>query len=402
MTKRSYLFLDSWNQRRREEGLCTAHPARWVATLLFVAPLFTQLGCQQPHEAPEEGVVATINGEHVTADHLRETFWFGPEDIRRRAMQPGGRRFLLDFVIGEHLLLQEVRERRMGPSFTDLYQNHQDLLQRFIEAEFDPTVSPADIPAAQVQMEYERVSPSLATPESVRIEMAFFEDEERARAMAARAVKAQNTRNDRELDRIMRDESDDWTAPPYIPQRGIYDHEQALRLYGAEIAEAAFSHTPPDIVHSEALAFREGWVVLVVPIHRESEPPPPLEEVEEDMRDRVFSRYRERRLDQFVDSFRENHTVVVNADRFELVQWSEHLPAPPVDWVGPSSSIAPPPPPPPYEDESFENQGEEIPPGARGEPEPNIAIPNIVDGGGAIEPNVNEAVPNVENVPTTR
>lgn len=340
-------FGDAPSPPGPSRAFASARTALWLAGTLApaLAVLLVASCSRPPQQPPEPGVVALVDGHPITARDLNRAFWHGPDHVRRKALQPGGRHFLLDHVIGDYLILREARRRKIGPTSSQIYEFHDGLMKEFLGEVFEPTVSPADVPEEEVRAEYERVRPTLAAPETVRIELAYFAERERAEEMTKRALAAQRDRNDEELDLVMRVETEPWPeGKAHIPSRGIFTREEANQYYGEELAEIAFSKVPPEIVHTEPLPLLGGWVVLVVPLHHPGEPPPPFEEVAEGVRDQAFMAFRERALNDFVKTFRSEHEVVVNQENMDLVNWVVELPEPPAELIGPSTETPPPPP----------------------------------------------------------
>jgi hypothetical protein len=314
---------------------------RYLFSVLLV--VLASSGCRTPREEPRRaGVVARVGGEDVTDDDLRHEFWFGEEEVRRKSLQRGGRHFLLDRVIDDRLLFREAERRGSRPRFRDLQEFHERMMKSFLTAEFEPTVSPDEIPEGDVRAEYDRVSPGFASPETVELELGYFADKARGERTLKLALKAQADNESHRIDQVLREETDEWPPPLEIPETGIFSFDQASRFYGDEIAQIAFSMLPPNVIHTELLPYREGWLMLLVPLRHEAVPPPPFEEIERELRDQVFARHRDRALDAFVDTFRERHTVTIHAEILDLITWYEPLPSGAPQISGPSSRGRPP------------------------------------------------------------
>jgi hypothetical protein len=299
-------------------------------------------GCQRLAEPPAAGVVAIVDGSQVTADDLRRTFWGGTDEVRRRSLQRGGRHYLLDYTIGDLLLERLTRTKALNPRFSDLFEHHERLMKQLLVSEFEPTVDPSQVPEEQVRAEYERVRPSLAIPETIRIELAYYRDRARAEQMAARLLAAQRIRDEQTIDQVMRVDADPWPEDTHLPQSGIFTLPEAARFYGDEVAQAAFGHNSANnIIHPFPIPIGDGWAVMVIPLYHAAEPAPPFEEVERQMRDQAFSAFRERALDQFVESFLEHHRVGVHYEYIGLINWTPELPETPAGLVGPSSDVPP-------------------------------------------------------------
>jgi hypothetical protein len=263
------------------------------------------------------GVVAVVDGEAITSADLRDAYWHGPADLRARASRRGGRHHLLDVVIDERLLLREARSRGLLPRYSLVMSFHQELMARFLDAELSPTVRPEDISEEAVRAEYDRLAPELAVPHRRRVRVLAHDTRESALEMIA-TVHALIARSGAEG--VARG-IEDGTLRARYGQDGLYNRESAAAELGEDVAVAAFSLDPAAMVVAEPVRYRGRWGVVIVREDFEARPAPPFEEVEAQLRGRLYQEERERALNRLVDSFRNAHRVERNEENAALVPW---------------------------------------------------------------------------------
>jgi len=296
--------------------------------LLLVVNLVILSGCPR-RPGPDE--LALVDGEAITATDLRERFREGPAEVRRAAMKRGGRHYLLDQTIDSHLLLREARRRNLRPSFAMIEEAHRPQAKRFLDAEFERTVSADDIPEAEVRAEFERLSDEIQHPGSLRVELAFCETRERAEALLETARAALDRNDQAEVQRIIRNDGDPGPAGGPDRYRGDFSHGQLGSYFGIDVERAAFSLDEDEYLYGEPVAYLGGFAILLVPMRTQPQVTP-YEEAAGQLRARLFDSHRERALDAFVDRFRPDHEVQVFEDLFEHVPWQgreREIPEPP-------------------------------------------------------------------------
>lgn len=290
---------------------CTSHQIGLVITISAVFLVF----CSQATEAPEPGVVAVIDGSRISADDLRERFWSGSQDERQASLRPGGRHFLLDALIADRLVAQEALRRKLAPQYSFIEPFHMKLMKRFLDAEFEPNQSPESIPDAEVSAEYKRLSPELEVPERRLLRIMVQTSRERAVeviSMFASKVAASDSVG---VYRLLNDQS----LREKGGGKGRFSREEAVGYLDEDLTEIVFALDASEVVHHEPVKFRGRWAVIAVEEVNEFRPAPPFDEVEEQLRQRLFTEKRERALNAFVASFRKNHQVIVNEDALELI-----------------------------------------------------------------------------------
>lgn len=273
--------------------------------------------------SPAPGVVAQIDGENIFGDDLRARFQEGPVEVRLRSMSKGGRHYLLNLVIDENLMLREALKRGQRLQFSDVHEQHGLVMRRFLAAEFEDSVSPADIPAEEIQRLYESSRDLLANPSQRKVRVIATETPEQAREVIATVSKALAGRDTAEIHNA--------THPAKAAsgsQGGVFNREAAETYVGADAAQAAFAIDDTPGVYPDPVRYLEAWSAVVVLSVYPPQPPPPLEKAAPQLRQQLFDSLRNRRLNQFVDGFRKNHEVTISPEGMTAVPWSPPEPVP--------------------------------------------------------------------------
>lgn len=311
---------------------------RSLPSLVYIAALVIMACSQERPVEPPPGAVALVDGCVITADDLRQRFARGPVDVRRRAMQKGGRHHLLDLVIDEALLYREARRRKLSPRFTDIYPFHRTLMQRFLAAEFEPSFTPDDVPEEVVLLEYEGSRQELSQPARRKVRVVAVGTAGEARSTIRDASAALARGDEPELYRLLHPETPEAAAS----QSGLFDREGAETYLGPEVAEAVFAVEEPPGVFPEPVPYHQGWAVVAVFERVPSAPPPTFEEAEPQLRRRLYDELRDERLDLFVEEFRGRHAVTIDHEAMELVPWTAPEPGEPEAGAPPAGRPEPP------------------------------------------------------------
>jgi hypothetical protein len=264
-----------------------------------------------------------VDDESIVVEDLRARFIQGPIEVRRRAMDRGGRHYLVNLVIDELLLEREAERRRIHPAFGVMHTAHRQWMDRFLRAEFEPTISPEGIPMEDVRAEYERLRPGLGDPEIRRIEVVAAPTRERATEILGDVRRALATGDEVLISRALHPADEDCRGG----QSGELDRTSAEASLGAEAATAAFSIPNINSVYPEPVRYMGRWGVVAIRMVIPPSPPPPFEQVEPQLRQRVYEERRDQMLDRFVDSFREHHRVFIDRTAIDVVPWSPPEPA---------------------------------------------------------------------------
>jgi hypothetical protein len=284
---------------------------------LFLVSVLVLSYCSRHAEQGEPGVVALIDGEPVTAGDLRERFWRGTGEERLRSLKAGGRHFLLERVITDRLLAGEARRRGLSPRYADIEDFHKNLMKRFLDDEFEPTMRPESFSDELVAVEYERLRPDLVVPERRLLRILAQPSEERADEVIALFEDKVAAQDGRELYRMLNDEN----LRVKGGGKGRFARDEVEGYLEEDLADIAFALDPSKVVHHEPVKFRGRWAILVVEEVSEPRSAPALDEIEDQIRQRLLSERRDDALNSFVDSFRKNHDVIVNDDVVDLVPW---------------------------------------------------------------------------------
>jgi hypothetical protein len=263
------------------------------------------------------GVVALVEGEEITADDLRTAYWASSDDVRARAGRAGGRHYLLDLVVADVLLAHEARARSLAPRYSDVHGRHQKLMTQFLEAEFEPSIRPADVPEAVVRAEYERVAPELALPHRRHLRVLAFDDQASAEAMIDEISALVASDGLAGVERGI----DDGTLRSRYGQDGLYNPDTAADELGEDVAAEGFTVDAAAVVVDAPVRYRGRWGVVIVREDFLAEPAPAYEEVAEQLRGRLYQDARERALNAFVGSFRGEHRVERHDEFLDIVPW---------------------------------------------------------------------------------
>jgi hypothetical protein len=282
-----------------------------------------------------EGEIARVDGETITADDLSRRFWRGPTDVRQRSLKKGGRHYLLDIVIGEHLLEREARRRKLAPDFSGIKGHHEKLMKRFLREEFDSKLRIADISEEEVRAEYGRMRRELTEPFRREIHIYQTKTRDEADELLTRARAALESENDTvEVEDLFNEL--DMDEDGISPIKGQYGREGAETYFGEEIAQAIFAVDVDEGYWPELIKREQTWNVVLAISELQPPPVPSFEKIGRQARQRVHDRRREKLLNRFVDSFRGSHEVVIHEDAMELVPWYvEPPPRPAVDTAAP-------------------------------------------------------------------
>lgn len=309
-----------WNAR-----IARARPPAWrprAVTLVLAMICSASAGCPEP--GPSPGEVARVDREAITADDLCARFLQGPVEVRRRALSKGGRHYLLDLMIDETLLHREAERQKLAPAFLDIHEVHRQLMRRFLDAEFEPTVRASDISEEAVRAEYERSGEMLAGSEQRRIETVAVPTRERGMEVIADVRRALAGGDETTIQRALHPAGADYRGG----QAGTFDRDGAETYLGADAARAAFALEGTSGVYPEPVRYQDRWAVVTVRIVLPGSPPPPFEQVEAQLRQRLLDERREVLLDRFVEGFRQHHRVVVDQEVSALVPWIPPEPTP--------------------------------------------------------------------------
>lgn len=294
-----------------------------IHAILLVFSLLSN-GCPLDNEtATQPGVVALVDDIAITGADLRNRFIAGPMDLRERSHQKGGRHFLLERTIDDALLVAEARRRGLRPSFTDAFEYHRRLMNRFLEREFNPTVGEDLVTEESLREMYDRRIEGFREREQTRdIKVVYRQDQREAEGLVSDLQKIFQEDGLIKLRDHLREKQQPRPGAPPDLDLGPLALGQAASYLSQEVEQAAFSLAPPEqIIFPEPVRYHDGWGVVIVLGAHQAPPPPTFEEERPHMVRAVLQELREDRLDAFVDTFRDEHRVTINTKNIALIPW---------------------------------------------------------------------------------
>lgn len=297
-------------------GPALAHISSKNPPLLIFAVALAVSACE-PYPALSAGEIARVDDHTITRDNLQQRFWQGPIEIRQRALKRGGRHFLLDLVIDEHLLQREAERLELAPSFSLVHPFHEKLMRQFLQAEFDPQLRPSDVTMAQLDAEYERMLPELETPPRRSFMVLQAETEAHAAEIRQRAELALGENGEEGLLELFHEQE----GAGLIPQKGLFEQGHAETYLGKAITDSAFSLTMETPISQKNLPYQGKLAVVVLLAELDPPPLPSLQKIERQVRGRVYQRLREAALNEFVETFRDEHDVRIRENNLDLIPW---------------------------------------------------------------------------------
>jgi len=234
-----------------------------------------------------------------------------------RAKTLAGKRAILEAMIKHEMLLAEAERRNMrgDPEVRD--QINPMLSKRLLEKELDPTVRIEDVPAADVRAIYQERYDEFHMPETWRMSVIQTATMEKAQDLLAKLHAANNDEDVFEALATTPDNIDENLrraegAIGYLPMEDLRRAiPEDLRPHFERIKD---TDEVPEIVQTP-----RGIFLIMMTGHRPRFDRP-YESVESGLRQQAFRNYREKKLADFVASFRTRHKVSTNYELLALVR----------------------------------------------------------------------------------
>lgn len=291
---------------------------RWLA-LPVLALSLGACSDDDAAESDEDGggrVLAVVNGTPITEEKFLERVRSGGAASIARAKTKAGRTAILDAMIRTELLWQEANKRGLRGDRQVRDAVNPALVKRFLAGEFEKTVKIEQVDDREIQRIYRERWDEFHFPEVFRLGVMQLRDRAAAQAMMRRLAAGNNNEDLFEMLASGPDNLDDHLRANegnigYLPlsklREAVPDHLKAVfeRIYTTDEV--------PEIVETP-----QGTYIVMMTGHR-APVIRDIGEVREGLRQQAFRELRERRLNEFVASFKKKHDVETHHERLDQI-----------------------------------------------------------------------------------
>ena len=280
-------------------------------------------------------VVASVGGETITADELKQRLNETSPFLRARYNTLERKKEFLDNMIKNELLAQEAQRLGLSNSPAVREQVKRAMIQELIHKQLDEKLTGSDIGEADLQKYYEAHKDDYVKPERARVFHIFLPAADgRARAEANRKaatllkdIDAREKKGEANaFQTVAQKESKDALSAPMGGDLRFLSKDELAKAYNAPLADAAFALKNPGDkagpVETPAGVELVKLQVKTVALNRS------FEESKESIRGRMARERRTRDYDEWMKKLREGAKVSINDAELEKVQ-VEGIPQPP-------------------------------------------------------------------------
>jgi peptidyl-prolyl cis-trans isomerase C len=281
-----------------------------------------------------EQALARVDDHVITVADLERQIAKQPPFVRARYSSIERRKELLDNLVRTEVMAKEAENHGYDKDPDVLRVVKMQMVQQFVQREFDAKMKVEDVPEADVQKYYDAHPNEFTQQEEVRVSQIFTKDKAKA-AKALAAVKALPKTDDKGFRDLVTKLSEDEDSKSRGGDLTFMDRKNTA--YPKPVIEAAFALKEVNEL-SPVIGSDKGFHILKLTQRRPGFTRP-MSEVKRQIQTRLYYEQRTKRMEAWVQEMKSKLKIEVYEDKLKQVKIDTTAPATATAGVPPQGAV---------------------------------------------------------------